>query len=71
MVNPKPRPNLRLEYHDLLSLFEFLDNGDGQITSLGLIIAHSYRGYQQGNIYKFSKQGHTPNPKPEGVILAS
>ena len=26
---------LRLEYHDLLSLFEFLDNGDGQITSRG------------------------------------
>lgn len=24
----------RLEYHDLLSLFEFLDNGDGQITPL-------------------------------------
>lgn len=23
---------LELEYHDLLSLFEFLDNGDGQIT---------------------------------------
>ena len=23
---------LDLEYHDLLSLFEFLDNGDGQIT---------------------------------------
>ncbi|CAE7582625.1 unnamed protein product [Symbiodinium natans] len=26
---------LELEYHDLLSLFEFLDNGDGQITMLG------------------------------------
>ncbi|CAL1152599.1 unnamed protein product, partial [Cladocopium goreaui] len=23
---------LDLEYHDLLSLFEFLDNGDGEIT---------------------------------------
>lgn len=23
-----------LEYHDLLSLFEFLDNGDGEITLL-------------------------------------
>jgi hypothetical protein len=23
---------LELEYHDLLSLFEFMDNGDGQIT---------------------------------------
>eukprot|EP00434_Breviolum_minutum_P040706 symbB.v1.2.036186.t1/scaffold4831.1/size56663/4 len=23
---------LELEYHDLLSLFEFLDNGDGEIT---------------------------------------
>ena len=23
---------IRLDYHDLLSLFEFLDNGDGQIT---------------------------------------
>ena len=23
---------LRLEYHDLMSLFEFLDNGDGEIT---------------------------------------
>ena len=22
----------RLEYHDLMSLFEFLDNGDGEIT---------------------------------------
>ena len=29
---------LELEYHDLLSLFEFLDNGDGQITlPLGLL----------------------------------
>eukprot|EP00439_Symbiodinium_sp_Y106_P051926 s4493_g6.t3 len=28
---------LELEYHDLLSLFEFLDNGDGQITRLGPI----------------------------------
>ena len=26
---------LELEYHDLLSLFEFLDNGDGEITLLG------------------------------------
>ena len=25
-------PRLELEYHDLLSLFEFIDNGDGQIT---------------------------------------
>ena len=24
----------RLEYHDLMSLFEFLDNGDGEITLL-------------------------------------
>ena len=29
---------IRLEYHDLLSLFEFLDNGDGVITLLGLAI---------------------------------
>ena len=29
-----PTKPLRLEYHDLLSLFEFLDNGDGQITLL-------------------------------------
>ena len=29
-----PTKTLRLEYHDLLSLFEFLDNGDGQITLL-------------------------------------
>eukprot|EP00438_Fugacium_kawagutii_P026554 Skav203812 [mRNA] locus=scaffold1236:386201:391389:+ [translate_table: standard] len=28
---------LELEYHDLLSLFEFLDNGDGQITLLEFI----------------------------------
>ncbi|CAK9064267.1 unnamed protein product, partial [Durusdinium trenchii] len=27
---------LELEYHDLLSLFEFLDNGDGEITRLNL-----------------------------------
>ena len=27
---------LELEYHDLLSLFEFLDNGDGEITWLGI-----------------------------------
>ena len=27
--------HLELEYHDLLSLFEFLDNGDGEITLLG------------------------------------
>ena len=24
-----------LEYHDLMGLFEFLDNGDGEITSFG------------------------------------
>eukprot|EP00913_Durusdinium_trenchii_P018255 g17152.t1 len=28
---------LELEYHDLLSLFEFLDNGDGQITLVEFI----------------------------------
>lgn len=28
---------LELEYHDLLSLFEFLDNGDGQITLIEFI----------------------------------
>lgn len=28
---------LELEYHDLLSLFEFLDNGDGQITLMEFI----------------------------------
>ena len=29
-----------LEYHDLLSLFEFLDNGDGEITLLGWCEMH-------------------------------
>ena len=29
-----PAPTEELEYHDLLSLFEFLDNGDGEITFL-------------------------------------
>ena len=29
-----PTTRLRLEYHDLMSLFEFLDNGDGEITCL-------------------------------------
>ncbi|CAK9101749.1 Sodium channel protein [Durusdinium trenchii] len=28
---------LELEYHDLLSLFEFLDNGDGEITLMEFI----------------------------------
>ncbi|CAE7153843.1 Catsper1 [Symbiodinium pilosum] len=28
---------LELEYHDLMSLFEFLDNGDGEITLLEFI----------------------------------
>ena len=50
------RGQLELEYHDLLSLFEFLDawqgvlvqiqwpkdNGDGQITLLG-----AFRGYER------------------------
>lgn len=36
-VRPSVReqPRLELEYHDLLSLFEFLDNGDGEITHPG------------------------------------
>ncbi|CAE7346178.1 SCN11A [Symbiodinium natans] len=34
---------LELEYHDLLSLFEFLDNGDGQITLLGDISSFDLR----------------------------
>jgi len=28
---------LELEYHDLMSLFEFLDNGDGEITLMEFI----------------------------------
>ncbi|CAK9111474.1 Voltage-dependent T-type calcium channel subunit alpha-1H [Durusdinium trenchii] len=28
---------LELEYHDLLSLFEFLDNGDGEITLMEFV----------------------------------
>ena len=48
---------LELEYHDLLSLFEFLDNGDGEITMLGFMLvcrAFSCKSlYPNGALYSF------------------
>lgn len=45
---------LELEYHDLLSLFEFLDNGDGEITPLGCVAEAnlSKRNFWLSNVRK-------------------
>ncbi|CAK9030962.1 unnamed protein product [Durusdinium trenchii] len=41
---------LELEYHDLLSLFEFLDNGDGEITLMEFVEgAGRLKGRNQGS----------------------